>query len=189
MVARGQRAERAHDARQQVADGYRRQHRRSVGLARHLGQARERLGQRARPGPVVIGPVLPVAADAHDHERRVHARQLVVRAVPSPLDGGGQVLHQHVDERQQLTEEALPVGAVEVERDAALVAVRVGPHERPAGALHADAPERVARGRLQLDHVGAEVAEDRRHLWGREEVGDVEDAEAVERADGRTLQR
>ena len=62
------------------------------------------------------------------------------------------------------------------------------PHQRPAAALRAHLPHRVATGlavagrRLELHDVGAEIAEHRRDLRRREQDGEVEDAQAFEGA-------
>src|SRR5437870_419574 len=72
---------------------------------------------------------------------------------------------------------------LEIEHDRALVAVGVEkdvPHagmaERPGVAHH------VAAGRLDLDHVGAEVGEDLRRVRAHHHRGEVEHAHAVQRA-------
>ncbi len=86
--------------------------------------------------------------------------------------------------RDQLRSAALPPSRLEVEHDGALVAVEVGEdgaearrRERRHGA-HA-----VALGRLDLDDLGAEVAQDLRAVGAEDDRGQVEDAQAFEQGD------
>ena len=90
---------------------------------------------------------------------------------------GAEVLEHDVARADQLLRRRQAFGGVDVEDDALLVAV-----ER---AEEADAEARqlarlVAAGRLDLDHLGAEVGED--HPAGRahDHVRELDDADAVE---------
>jgi hypothetical protein len=74
-------------------------------------------------------------------------------------------------------------GLLQVEHHRALVAV--GVEEDRAHAGIAERPrlaDDIAVGRLDLDHVGAEVAEDLRRERSHHHRGEVEDADAGERA-------
>ncbi len=82
----------------------------------------------------------------------------------------------------RVTTSALPVVG-EIDRDAALAAVGEG--ERGRGVVVEDAPDppqRVTRPELELDHVGAEVAEHRGRQRPRDEARGIQDADALERS-------
>ena len=73
----------------------------------------------------------------------------------------------------QCLERGARLGRLEIERDAALAAL--APHERPLDVAH-----RVTGGRLELDHVCAEVGQLHRAERAGEEVPEVEHLDAVE---------
>ena len=75
--------------------------------------------------------------------------------------------------------------ALQVQHDAALVAVQVGEVAAHAlGAGRADTARVVTARRLHLDHVGAHVAQHLRGVGAEHDGGDVDHADAGERAGG-----
>ena len=99
---------------------------------------------------------------------------------------GREILHQHVAVLDQPVEDLLALGVLGVDRDRALVAVEHREIEA-VGAFHvAQLPARdVADARpLDLDAVGAHIAEQLRAGRTRLHVREVEDAHAVERLAG-----
>ena len=107
---------------------------------------------------------------------------------------GAKVLDEHVGRGDEPQQRILGGGVAQVEHERALVA-RVGlPVQREAGV--APVAQRIARRRLDLDHVGAEVGElQRQHVAG-DQARQIEHADAVERAargrveaDGRRIGR
>ena len=107
------------------------------------------------------------------------------------LDGaGGEALHQHVGAREQPAEGLGAGRRANVERDVALVAVALDLRRHPlvdgSGAV-GDArvgDERARQGspreRLDLDHVGAHVAEQRGAERAGPHLGEVDDPDAGE---------
>src|SRR6185503_8324320 len=96
---------------------------------------------------------------------------------------GAVVLDQHVEARQQPLEELLALGLAQVERYRALVAVHRFPQQRLAVLVRRQRAQRIAAARqLRLDHVGAEIGEQRGGEWSCNDVRDVEDAQSFERA-------
>ena len=91
-----------------------------------------------------------------------------VRRGDAQLARGGrrQVVDDHVGARGQPQEHLLALVGREVEADA-LLRMAVGDQRAARPAAH-QRPRRVPRGRLDLDHLGAEVGEDMR----RERRGD-----------------
>jgi hypothetical protein len=92
------------------------------------------------------------------------------------------VVDQRVGRLRQLQERFLAGRALQVQHDAALVAVQVEEQRTGARATAgSDGTQHVAARRLHLDDVGAQVGQ---HLRGRrphDDFGDVDDAQAGER--------
>jgi hypothetical protein len=140
-------------------------------------------------GEVVAGEVAQragaaEAGDATDDEGRVDGEELVGGEAEAGGGVGEEVLEQDVGPGDEVVKEGAPFGPGEVQGEAALVAVAgevvsagaVGKERRAPGAgLVAGA------GALELEDVGAEVAE---HLPAErpgEDAGGVEDAHPGER--------
>ena len=124
------------------------------------------------------------------HRRDDHARVGLVDVLPGQPHAveraGREILHQHVAMLDQPLEDFLALGMLGVDRDRALVAVEHREVER-VRALHvAQLPARdvADAGPLDLDAVGAHIAEKLRAGRARLHVGEVEDVHAVERLAG-----
>jgi hypothetical protein len=101
---------------------------------------------------------------------------------------GGEVLDQHVAVLDQAIEDFLALGVLGIDGDRALVAVEHGEVEA-VGALDVAqlaAGDVAGAGPLDLDAVGAHVAQELRAGRARLHVGEIEDAHAVERLAGFT---
>ena len=142
----------------QVGDGDADAHR---SLARQPGdrhQAAHALRDLVEARPIAVGTVLAEARQAHIDEARIDlAQRLVVEAEPV-LHVGPVVLDQHVGAGRQLLQDGDAVGRLEVERDAALVAMQVEEVGTVARAAHHRVLVALLR-HLDLDHVGAPVGE------------------------------
>ena len=121
---------------------------------------------------------------ARDEPRVARRPQRVAVEAPGGEQPGPERLDQHVGARPQLARQLAVALVAEVERDRALVAVEpqvvgrlaVAPRRPPVARV-------VARLRpLDLDHVGAEVAQRHRGERPREHAREVGDEEAFERA-------
>ncbi len=102
-------------------------------------------------------------------------------AEPEPLRHAGQeVLDDHVGAARELEGQPGAVGLLEIDRDAPLVAV----DRRERGAHLAVAAQRAqvvaTAGPLQLDHVGAQVAQEGRAVGPGDDAGEIEDPDALE---------
>ena len=139
-----------------------------------------------------IGAVGAEPRDREVHEVRV---ELAERGVAEPERGhpaDAVVLDQHVRPREEPTKHLATGVGLQVEPDRALVPVdreEVGGRPRAVG-LVADprrppAPRRVAVGRLDLDHVRAEVGEQHRAVRAGQDRGAVGDADPRERPETR----
>ena len=122
----------------------------------------------------------------HDTSRGLPAARSVSPSRPQRRhQPGPEGLDQHVGARAELARQLAVARVAEVERDRALVAVEpevVGASRRRATAAPRGACRRPPSGPLDLDHVGAEVAQHHRGERAREHAREVGDEEAVERA-------
>ena len=154
-------------------------------VAGHRHETGTRLHERVVSGVVREGAYQSVRGDRHVDDLGVH-RAYVLAADAVPVrNAAPQCLYHHVGTGSQIEGAgAIPPG-LEVEDHPALVAV----HNLEEVALPPDerrppSPRRVAPGRLHLDDIGAEVAQD----LGRERPGEVlrkvDHAHTRERRDG-----
>ncbi len=134
------------------------------------------------------GPRRAVAGDREVDERRVQLAQDVVIEAEAGEATRPEVLDEDVAAGQQAAQHLGTVGLVQVERDRALVAVDrevVGRGPRVVGGVAdpgwAPATGRIALGRLDLDDVGAEIAEEHRAVRAGEDRRRVDDPQAGER--------
>src|SRR6185436_2095098 len=146
-------------------------------LAGDADHAALRLEDEIERRALAVGTVLPESRyGAVDDALVALARSLVVEA--QAFQGvHAEVLDDDVALLDQLEEQLLPFGLLQIDDDAALVAVQADEIGGLA-VLERDAPHarEIARaGRLELDHLRAEVGEHRRAERAREGVGEVQD--------------
>ena len=162
-----------------------------VGGAGDRHQPADGLDDEVVAGPVGRRAARSVARDREVDEPRVERPQRLV-VEPEPGEAiAPEVLDQDVRVGQQPAQDRRAVGALEVEAEAALVAVdreEIGGGPRP-GLDRADPRRTPAAGRialrwLDLDHLGAEVAEQHRAVRPGQDRRAVDDAESGERAGG-----
>src|SRR5262249_35467382 len=122
--------------------------------------------------------------DARDHEARVRLEQPVGAEVPALEGTRPEVLEQHIRTAGELEQDLLTALDPEVERAALLVPRLHRPPERaPLVAGLAPFAKRVRLpGRLDLDDLGAHVAEQPPRERPGEEHPELDDAHAGERA-------
>jgi hypothetical protein len=144
-------------------------------------QAPDRLADNAERGPVTVGSLLAEAGDVRDHEIRPGLVQgLLVQAqlgeLPRP-----EVLDQRVAALDQAQHDPGGLRMLQVERDAALVAGVGRPPERVAVELLAPLPHGITVRRLDLDDVRAKIAKQPCAEGCRNEMADLENAQASQR--------
>ncbi len=149
------------------------------------GDRRDALDEVVIGGPARIRPALAVAHQAHVDDAGIGRAHVVSPEFEPAHRRRADVVHEDVGVAAQFQHGVAPGRLLHVEHHAALVAVDLQIDRAHAGAAHrAAGAHDVARGRLDLDHVGAVVAEDlgreRPHQHGRH----VDDAHALERAAG-----
>ena len=131
---------------------------------------------------VAIRPALPKAGNAGIDQARVDRLQrLVVDAEPG-LYIGPVVLDDDIRVPHQLAEDLDPLGCLEIQRQAALVAVQV----LKIGTVTRTAETFAGPGRrLDLDHLGAPIGELAHRRRTGADAGQVEDLEPGKRQRGR----
>ena len=149
-----------------------------------------RRNPRARPEgadvvsrPVALRPLGAVAGDAGVDEPRVALGEALGVEAEAREHDGAQVGDEHVGTIDEAERDVASRFLREVERDAPLAAVvelegRIGRHLEAGGAEEEPA-ERVAVGRLDLDHVGAPVGQDAGRRRARHPEGELDDPDAL----------
>ncbi len=132
---------------------------------------------------------LPVPGDAREDDAGIHRRQLLVAEVPALERAGAEVLGDGVRDAHELEEELLAFGVAQVQRDAFLVPRLDGPPEgAPLVAGLAPVAERIRlAGRLDLDHLGAHVAEQPAGEGPGEQRAELDHAARPRAARGRAI--
>ena len=164
------RDDRAHHARPPVR----------LGLDR--GQSGERLDHRVVHALVCVGPGLAEAADRDVDDVRTELPHGVLAQAHALDRAGTEVLDEHVAARDQPPQRVETGRRLEVDRERALAAVRGEERRARARAVRAQVAHEVALERLHLDHVRALIREHHRRDRTRDHAGQVEDADAFERA-------
>ena len=131
-----------------------------------------------------LSGVRPALAEAADRDvdqlgLRGAQRGLADAHARRPRRGGSSARRRR-RRRDQLAQQRAPAGRAEVERERALAAVRDRGTGRHAAARGRSRAARRPARRLDLDHVGALVGEDRRGERARDHRGAVHDADAGE---------
>ena len=145
-----------------VADG----HGRPVAVAGQREQPARRLDRQVRRRRVRVRSALPERRDRGVDQRRVERAQILVAQSEAGEAPRLERLQQDIRAFGERTQLRLPPGGREVEGDAALAAAVRGPVERAvrvalAAVLEGRHAARVAAlGRLDLEHLGAEVGQD-----------------------------
>ncbi len=127
---------------------------------------------------------LPVAGHPHQDDAPIAFAQNVVAEIPLLQRARPEVLDDDVGALDEVEEEVAAAGLTQVERDGLLVAGVHRPEEvvpvefgLPPGA------QRIGRARrLDLDDLGAHVAEQPSRERSRDQRADLDDPDAVQRA-------
>src|SRR6267142_2480706 len=183
------RAHRAEDAdereepRAEIRDRHADLHRRAALAAGGAHDAAHALRDQVIAAARGVRARLPVAGDRAVDQPRVERRQRLVVHAEARGDAGPVVLDEDVGGRHQLLQDGDALGALEVEYEAALVAVDGQEGRRDTGrGLEIHRAGRLAPGRLDLDDVGAHVGEEHRAEGARHHLRLIEDAQALQRS-------
>src|SRR5581483_4069127 len=160
--------------------------RRAPREAGDLDHARDGLSDGVVRGAAVRErPPLAEAGDGDVHEARVDPREMSVPDSPPVERPRPELLDHDVGPGRELAEERLTLRLVEVDRDVVLGVVLREESERrvlPERAARGDVSHGVAAGReLDLDDLGAELAQEVGGRRTQDERGQLEDADTLER--------
>ena len=186
LSKRGEDPERARHPRAEVAVEGAGAHWGAVGVAGHAHHAGVGLHGGVEGGAVASGAGESEPGDgAGDHAGVELAERGIVGAEP-PGYAGAVVVDDDVGPADEVGEHLLAAAAAEVDDDAALVALQVHDVGRErahhqGGTRAVELARVLAAGRLDLDDVGAEVAEYRRGERPGDDRGEVDDVETCER--------
>jgi hypothetical protein len=112
-------------------------------------------------------------------EMRMSLGHLLVAEAKALNGARAEVLQHHVGGREQPVEDLAALVGLEVDRDALLVAVV---ERKVAGPEPLEPPRRIAvRGRLDPDHLGAEVCHHEPRRRPHHRMAEVDDADAGQR--------
>src|SRR5690606_20221121 len=107
-----------------------------------------------------IGAVLAIAGNPRVNQLRVFLAHLCRADTPLFQRAGAEILDHYVGLADQLLDQFNAAFAFQVERYRFLVAAKAAPPERGAAVIEfAPAADRVAAGRFDFYHFGAEVGE------------------------------
>src|SRR5262249_21869190 len=125
-----------------------------------MAQAPNRFADHPEGGAVAVDTVLPVAGNLREDQPGPRRFQLLARQPHFCELTWPEILDQRVTLRDETQDELRRLRFLQVHGDAALVARMHGPPRRSGAIdLAAPLPYRVTRERLDLDDVGAEIAE------------------------------
>ena len=166
------------ECRNGVGEIHRRQHRLAIAEAVHRGKAAIALDQGAEARLVAIAAVLAPARDAHDDQLGIDLVQLGRRQLHVLEHAGPEAFDQDLRRLRELAHDGAAGVGAQVEGHALLVAAIDLP--RRLDALDAPRAQRVALGRLDLDHLGAEIGELQREHVARDQARQVDHADPVQ---------
>ena len=179
-------ADRAEQAGDVVAQRHRaRQHRRLAGKAGQVVEPAERLRDVREAGAAAIGPGLAVARDAQHHQPRVGGAHAPSQPSPhSSIVPGRKFSISTSDLASSFRNSCDAFGLPQVDGDGLAVARLAQPLERGIGRAVAVPKRRIgspAMRVLDLEHLGAELAQHRRGIGTGQEIADIDHAHAAQR--------
>ena len=184
------RRHRAHDVAHAEIGGHQRlgphvddrhAHLRGLGVAGDRHQPRLRLRDEVVAGPAGVGTGLAEAGDRAIDELRIGVLEVLVAEPVFGEVASLEVLDQHVGSKRQSPDDVPAGRRGDVDGHRPLVARDCGPPQAPAVEPEAVAPHDVAIGRLDLDDVGAEIAEQLPGERTGDEGAELEHAHAGQR--------
>jgi hypothetical protein len=140
-----------------------------------LGLNRGRIGHAAAPGSA-----LAIAGDRSVDQARVALGQRLVVEPEEAQRAGAEILDDDVGRVAQAQREVERAGLVQVDADVALAGVLLGIVAGHALLRGEGEARDVGRGRLDLDHLGAEVQQGARAQPPGEHAGKIDDAHAAQ---------
>ncbi|MNS97118.1 hypothetical protein D3C72_1314410 [compost metagenome] len=150
---------------------------RPAGRTGHVGQARHHLHHFVQRLTLFVGAVQK-ALQACIDEPRIDPCERLVTQVQAFHGVGRKILHQHVRRLDQLQQYRSATRILQVNGDAALVAVEIAEVTRPEAL---QTPRPIAVHGLDLDHVGAQVRQHHAARRPHHRVPEIQHANARQR--------
>ena len=153
-------AQRGHEAAEVVGLGLGRRARRAVRVAGDGHQPAHREHHQVVAGEAAVGTPLAEAGDGGHDQARVDLAQAVVVQPHPGQPSGGAALDEDVGLGRQRPQPLPAFGRLEVQLQGVLVGVEMGENQADVACERRQTPRRVAAGRLDLDHLHAQVGEE-----------------------------
>ena len=122
-----------------------------------MQHAADGVAEETVAGPITIRAALAKAADAHHHQARMHRAQLLVADAPFFQRARPEIFDHDIEFGHQTLDHFAPFWAAQIECDELLVAQDARGIQRFSVDMFSHRAHRVAFGRFDLDHFGAEV--------------------------------
>ena len=166
-----------------VVHGVAQFHGRPVGVAGQVAQSTQGSEHGRVSGVARLGAGLPVGRQGHHDDVGLDLAELRVAQAEAVHHAGPEVLQHHVGDAHQVVGQFQGPRLLEVEGDGALAGVDLLKGRR-GFAVHGVRPPRdvQSRGRLDLDHIGAQRGQDHAGKGTRGVHGKIGDANAGERS-------
>ncbi|MCY1532784.1 hypothetical protein D9M68_680730 [compost metagenome] len=178
----GDDAERAEQAGHGVGNGKPHVQGPSVRFAANIGKAAHGFEHPGESGLVAVRAGLPEPRHAQDGQRRILLMQPFARHAPAVQRAGAEVLHQRIEAGQQTRHDVAPFRGAQIDRNAFLVAIGHLPPQRHALLVRRQGPQGIARpGNFHLQHVGAQVCQQRCGPGAGHHGGQVKNTDAFQR--------
>ena len=133
---------------------------RTVGVTGDVAQSADCFADHAVAGPLAIRAGLPVAADADHDQAGVDCRQVGIAQPPRFKRSRPEVLDQKITFGGETPDDRLSPWFAQIDADQRLVAENTRGPQRFAVVTLAHRAHRVAVGRFDLDHLGAEIGKE-----------------------------
>ena len=173
-----------------VDDRYANRARSGLRLPRYRHQPEQGLRQQILTGTLRIWPVRAVAGGGGIDQGRLVPSQRVVTQAELVHDTGAEILRDHVGACDELERDLLALRHLEIERNAALVAVGAD-MQHPLAVVPDVAAAPVALPgavrRLDRDHVGAEISERLDAHRSQQEMIEADHADALQEIEHRIV--
>ena len=145
-------------------------------FAGEIRQSREGVCDTRESGLSAKRPILSIRRNADKNGARVDRLEIVVSKAPLLERARAEILDDDVALGRELPQQLPPALLLQVQRNALLVPALSKPEKRVAAlGIGAKAAQRIADlRRLDLDDLGAELAENRGAVWARDKSAQVE---------------
>ena len=154
----------------------------AAGLSGGRRQRADALNEIVVGGLAGIRSVVAVADQADIDQPRIDFAHVVIAELQPPHRRKPRIVHQHIGALAQPQQRRPRRRLLQVEHDAALVAIELQIKRAHVGVFgRAALAHQIALRRLDLDHVGAVVRQDLRGVRTQHHRREIDDAQALER--------